>query len=347
MTVDLGKFGSQFVSNNKEFNRYIKLKYIKFFFLLSTFLLLPHTYFAKEYNRSFIIWGTNFDLQIKSNLDKKSLNLISEESVNILNRLNIIFNNYQKLSEITIFNESKINSEISISPEFVELLIESKKYHEISDGYFDITIGNLTSKFDYKNVDKSIQIKKNQFDCSGWENILLVKNNSALIKKKNCINIDFGGIAEGYALKKIIKFINQSGIDDAIINFGGNISTLSKNQDWEVYINYPSKEPKPFKKIKLNNLSISTSSLYGKSIKINGDKMSHIFNPKNKLFLKYKNLSVSVISDDPIYADAMSTALISMDYSDMEAFIEKNNIKVIVLGEKDGKGEVLYISDGI
>ena len=31
----------------------------------------------------------------------------------------------------------------------------------------------------------------------------------------------------------------------------------------------------------------------------------------------------------------------------MEAFIEKNNIKVIVLGEKDGKGEVLYISDGI
>ena len=64
-------------------------------------------------------------------------------------------------------------------------------------------------------------------------------------------------------------------------------------------------------------------------------------------FLKYKNLSVSVISDDPIYADAMSTALISMDYSDMEAFIEKNNIKVIVLGEKDGKGEVLYISDGI
>ena len=228
MTVDLGKFGSRFVSNNKEFNRYIKLKYIKFFFLLSTFLLLPHTYFAKEYNRSFIIWGTNFDLQIKSNLDKKSLNLISEESVNILNRLNIIFNNYQKLSEITIFNESKINSEISISPEFVELLIESKKYHEISDGYFDITIGNLTSKFDYKNVDKSIQIKKNQFDCSGWENILLVKNNSALIKKKNCINIDFGGIAEGYALKKIIKFINQSGIDDAIINFGGNISTLSK-----------------------------------------------------------------------------------------------------------------------
>ena len=122
--------------------------------------------------------------KIKSNLDKKSLNLISEESVNILNRLNIIFNNYQKLSEITIFNESKNKFRNINFPEFVELLIESKNIMKYRMVIFDITIGNLTSKFDYKNVDKSIQIKKINSIVAVGKNILLVKIILLQLRKK-------------------------------------------------------------------------------------------------------------------------------------------------------------------
>ncbi len=162
------------------------------------------------------------------------------------------------------------------------------------------------------------------------------------------MEIDFGGIAEGYALKKIIDMMQKEGVDDALINFGGNITSISKNHKWKTYINEPLKEIKPFREINLNNQSISTSSLYGKFINYKSVKLSHIINPKTKKLKEYQNLSVSIISNNPVYSDALSTAIISMSVDEMLEFISKNKIKAVIL-KKTGnkKTEIIYKTKGL
>ena len=161
------------------------------------------------------------------------------------------------------------------------------------------------------------------------------------------MEIDFGGIAEGYALKKIIDMMQKEGVDDALINFGGNITSISKNHKWKTYINEPLKEIKPFREINLNNQSISTSSLYGKFINYKSVKLSHIINPKTKKLKEYQNLSVSIISNNPIYSDALSTAIISMSVDEMLEFISKNKIKAVILKKRIDKELRYFIIQNI
>ena len=64
--------------------------------------------------------------------------------------------------------------------------------------------------------------------------------------------------------------------------------------------------------------------------------------------LKYQNLSVSIISNNPVYSDALSTAIISMSVDEMLGFISKNKIKAIVLKKMgDKKTEIIYKTKGL
>ena len=285
---------------------------------------------------------------IKSDLEINKLDEITNNAIAILNHLNNIFNNYDSNSELSKFNLSKKNIKTEISPEFNELLKISKEYNSFSKGFFDVTFGKITSQLNYNNANVAEQepIENNQ--CGGWSNLTFDYDNFFISKKIDCLEIDFGGIAEGYALKKIIDMMQKEGVDDALINFGGNITSISKNHKWKTYINEPLKEIKPFREINLNNQSISTSSLYGKFINYKSVKLSHIINPKTKKLKEYQNLSVSIISNNPVYSDALSTALISMSVDEMLEFISKNKIKAVILkkiGNK--KTEIIYKTKGL
>ena len=81
-----------------------------------------------------------------------------------------------------------------------------------------------------------------------------------------------------------------------------------------------------------NNLSISTSSQYSKLLKYNNKTYSHITDPFEFGLKKKENISISIISDNPIYADAMSTALQAMPIELALEYLEKNsNIRALIL----------------
>ena len=93
-----------------------------------------------------------------------------------------------------------------------------------------------------------------------------------------------------------------------------DLNVVNKNILLRVDLNVPKK----------NNLIIDTSKIFliKKTIKklVKNKNKSHIFDPINKEFKDSKNLSISVISDNPIHSDAISTSLISMP---IETAIEK------------------------
>ena len=315
-----------------------------YFLTFLTFFLIHTNVYSYEYERSFISWGTNFDIRINSDIPENDLDDITQNILEILEDLNKKFNSYDKSSEISKLNLTKKKEE-KISKELFDIINISKNYHNKTMGYFDITIGAITEQFSFeKNNEKTELSKNNKFikNCTGWDKIELKFENSSVIKKSDCLKFDLGGLAEGYAIKKIIEFLEVYRIEDAIINFGGNISTLSKKNKWLIKILEPKVEYKIYDEIELNNLSISVSSKYSKTIVDNGISYSHIFNPVKKKLLIKKNISVSVISDDPVYCDVMSTTLITMSKEKMLKTIKLNDIKAIVLESAENGASVIY-----
>ena len=69
-----------------------------------------------------------------------------------------------------------------------------------------------------------------------------------------------------------------------------------------------------------------------KKINIGKKNTSHIYNFKEKVFVGYKDTTLSVVSKDPIFCDAFSTSLIAMPMVERNAFIKNKKIEIFISG---------------
>ena len=301
----------------REFNtQFLKISLIIILFLF------PSVCFSIEVKRSFIAWGTNLDFIVQSNESTEEIDNIINTVQKIPLSMNEILNRNDNNSELFLLNSLEPGIKMKISENLFFLIKQSIYFHEISNGYFDITTASLMPDAD-----------KGNRKCMGIDNLIIENLDQSIIKKKKCTLIDLDGIAEGYVIKLMLEEFERLGVTDVLINFGGNISTLSKNNEWDISIKNPDFSytiNSVFKEF--NNLSISTSSQYSKLLKYNNQAYSHITDPFEFVLKKKENISISIISDDPIYADAMSTALQAMPIELALEFLEKNsNIRALIL----------------
>ena len=301
----------------REFNtQFLKISLIIILFLF------PSVCFSIEVKRSFIAWGTNLDFIVQSNESTEEIDNIINTVQKIPLSMNEILNRNDNNSELFLLNSLEPGIKMKISENLFFLIKQSIYFHEITNGYFDITTASLMPDAD-----------KGNRKCMGIDNLIIENLNQSIIKKKKCTLIDLDGIAEGYVIKLMLEEFERLGVTDVLINFGGNISTLSKNNEWDISIKNPDFSytiNSVFKEF--NNLSISTSSQYSKLLKYNNQAYSHITDPFEFGLKKKENISISIISDNPIYADAMSTALQAMPIELALEYLEKNsNIRALIL----------------
>tara|TARA_Y100000994_G_scaffold117110_1_gene96089 strand:+ start:173 stop:1129 length:957 start_codon:yes stop_codon:yes gene_type:complete len=301
----------------REFNtQFLKISLIIILFLF------PSVCFSIEVKRSFIAWGTNLDFIVQSNESTEEIDNIINSVQKIPLSMNEILNRNDNNSELFLLNSLEPGIKMKISENLFFLIKQSIYFHEITNGYFDITTASLMPDAD-----------KGNRKCMGIDNLIIENLNQSIIKKKKCTLIDLDGIAEGYVIKLMLEEFERLGVTDVLINFGGNISTLSKNNEWDISIKNPDFSytiNSVFKEF--NNLSISTSSQYSKLLKYNNKTYSHITDPFEFGLKKKENISISIISDNPIYADAMSTALQAMPIELALEYLEKNsNIRALIL----------------
>ena len=301
----------------REFNtQFLKISLIIILFLF------PSVCFSIEVKRSFIAWGTNLDFIVQSNESTEEIDNIINTVQKIPLSMNEILNRNDNNSELFLLNSLEPGIKMKISENLFFLIKQSIYFHEITNGYFDITTASLMPDAD-----------KGNRKCMGIDNLIIENLNQSIIKKKKCTLIDLDGIAEGYVIKLMLEEFERLGVTDVLINFGGNISTLSKNNEWDISVKNPDFSytiNSVFKEF--NNLSISTSSQYSKLLKYNNKTYSHITDPFEFGLKKKENISISIISDNPIYADAMSTALQAMPIELALEYLEKNsNIRALIL----------------
>lgn len=301
--------------------REFKTQFLKISLIIILFLF-PSVCFSIEVKRSFIAWGTNLDFIVQSNESTEEIDNIINTVQKIPLSMNEILNRNDNNSELFLLNSLEPGIKMKISENLFFLIKQSIYFHEITNGYFDITIASLMPDAD-----------KGNRKCMGIDNLIIENLNQSIIKKKKCTLIDLDGIAEGYVIKLMLEEFERLGVTDVLINFGGNISTLSKNNEWDISIKNPDFSytiNSVFKEF--NNLSISTSSQYSKLLKYNNKTYSHITDPFEFGLKKKENISISIISDNPIYADAMSTALQAMPIELALEYLEKNsNIRALIL----------------
>ncbi|CAG5084979.1 FAD:protein FMN transferase [Parvicella tangerina] len=144
--------------------------------------------------------------------------------------------------------------------------------------------------------------------------------------------IDFNALAQGHSVDVVGDYLEHQGIENYMVEIGGELSCKGKNpnqQSWKIGIEKPTddptSDPNDFQMIAtLTNKSLATSGNYRKFYEIDGQRYAHTIDPVSGYPARQNLLSVTVITDECVYADAFATAFMVMGMEKSITFIEQH-----------------------
>ena len=242
----------------------------------------------------------------------------------LLSKIDLSLSSYKPESLISRVNRNK---EKKLDNYLNQVLVRSLELCDQTNGFFDVTIAPVVNSygFGYDIINYDDQINYDRI--IGCDKIII--KDDTIFKKNSNIKIDINGIAQGYSVDIISNFLRSKDINDFIVNIGGEIfcSGNKKGKDWVVAIEKPFMNiQKPMYILNLSNKALATSGSYRKIKKIDNKTISHTMSPKTFLPVENELISVSIMADNCMDADAYATACMSMGLIKSKKFIENHKI---------------------
>jgi thiamine biosynthesis lipoprotein len=136
--------------------------------------------------------------------------------------------------------------------------------------------------------------------------------NNVLRSDNPVVKLGFGGFAKGTAVDTAIEALKQQGIENAIINIGGDLRAIGRHGErpWRIGIRHPRQEGQILASVTVNdNESVFTSGDYERYFSYEGQRYPHILDPRTGHPAR-DNISVTVVHTQAALADAAATALV-------------------------------------
>ena len=292
---------------------------------------------VKQQRNSGAIFGTTYSI-------------IYDSTRNYQSEFDLIFRDINQSMSTYIPNSiiSKVNSNetTKIDSQFKTVFQTSKLIHKTTNGRFDPTIGAVVNAWDFGpegKVEQLDSLKINSLMQSvGLDKVSIDGLN---INKPEATKIDFNAIAKGYGVDRIANFLKRNGVDNFLVEIGGEIICGGINSikaaPWKIGVQNPNLESEvPYTDtVVLNNEAMATSGTYRKyKIDENGRKYTHIIDTKSGYPSRTNILSVSVIAKSCIIADAYATALQTMKVEDFSGFLSVHpELRVYIIFENENK----------
>ncbi len=253
---------------------------------------------------------------------------------------------YKDNSDVSRLNKATAGKWISIDAETLVVVSAAQKISEISMGSFDVTIGKLVNLWGFGptinlNAIPAATEISTLLEHAGYNKLELQLDPPALLKQCKSLYLDLSAIAKGYAVDAVAKLLRENGIDNFLVEIGGEIVTQGEKgvgDPWVIGIETPKAGQRVVhKRLNLRNVAMATSGDYRNYFEENGVRYSHTIDPANGYPIKHKLASVTVIDESCMRADAVATAIMVMGVKKGLKFAETQNLAIFML-IKDGAG---------
>lgn len=244
---------------------------------------------------------------------------------------------------------SKINKggagKYTIDGMFREVFLLSQKVQQESNGAFDVSLAPVIYAWGigFSNPRK---LEKAEVDSlllyTGMDKFKL--ENEGLLKKIDEAKLDFNAIAQGYSVDLLAELLKSKGIENYMVELGGEVKTLGKNkmyEHWRIGIDKArdqNEERELQAIISLEDNALATSGNYRKYYELDGQRYSHSIDPKSGFPVNHHLLSASVITDNCAEADAYATALMVMGLERAKEFLSsQTQLKAFLIYFENGE----------
>lgn len=207
------------------------------------------------------------------------------------------------------------NEEVVLDRIFIDNFNIAQEAARLSDGYFDPTISPLVAAwgFSTKNGDSiTPQLIDSLRDLVDYRKVRIL--DGKVVKENPGIKLDFNAVAQGYTSDLIAAFLESKGITDYLVDTGGEIMARGgkpNGQPWIVGIEKPAaywdSERVVQTRVALRDKGLVTSGSTRKYVERDGRRYSHCIDPTTGYPVEHNVLSVTVLADNSVWADALAS----------------------------------------
>lgn len=238
---------------------------------------------------------------------------LAAQALDLCAKYEALFSRTMEGSDIWRINHAD-GAPVQIAPSTAELLTLAISCGEFSGGLFDITVGRLCALWDFGGVPMVPEQKSlaGAQATVGYQQLRVDGNTAQLVNPQAWL--DLGGIAKGYIADKLAVFLREAGVKAAVIDLGGNIVTVGQKpggKPWNIGVEQPfSGHSALIGSLSLGEAAIVTSGIYERQFEQNGQLYHHILDPATGWPATSDVVSVTVVSENAAWGDALSTIII-------------------------------------
>lgn len=246
---------------------------------------------------------------------------------------------YRTDSEVYQINHAGKNVKTKVLPDCFSVIEQALFLSEKTNGAFDITIKPVMDLWGFGGEQPQVPAQAELEEALlrvNYKDVLLDKETQTVTLQKDGMAIDLGGIAKGYCADRAAKVLEEAGIKNAYLDFGGNVVTMGQkplglmerltsfasSRPFSVGIQDPGGPRGQVIRVHTADkdfCSVVTSGGYERYFEENGNRYHHILDPKTGTQPQNDILSVTVIGDSSLTCDALSTALFILGPDGYEA----------------------------
>ena len=296
-----------------------------------------------------MVFGTVYSITYENTENLKA------EIEAVMDSVNNSLSPFNEKSVITMVNKSKKIA--PVDDMFCEVFEMAEAVSKDTEGAFDITVAPLVNLwgFGFKSGEMPTDAKVDSLlKIVGFGKVTLV--GKQVMKTDERVMLDCSAIAKGYAVDAVARMLRRKGIENFLVEIGGEIVASGHNKEdkeWRIGVTKPTDDSLNVENelqtvLKLTDIAMATSGNYRNFYYRDGKKFAHTIDPKTGRPIQHSLLSATVIASECAIADAYATSFMVMGMEKAKEVLKRHPdmMAYFIYSDAEGNNAVWY-SEGM
>ncbi|SDK89302.1 FAD:protein FMN transferase [Aliiruegeria lutimaris] len=295
--------------------------------------------------------GTTYNVvavDVPSEVTETEIAVAIEET---LKAVNASMSNWDKQSEVSLFNVSDSTEPVEISAEFAHVMAAANEVHALSDGRFDVTLFPLIELWGFGAKKPGEPIPSDEEITAALEHVgqadLLRLDGTTLTKIDPAVSVNLSAIAKGYGNDAVAETLREFGIENYLVEIGGDLVSAGRNdkdEAWKIGIETPDAKTQTVEMVlPVSDLGMATSGDYRNFFEQDGVRYSHLIDPTTGRPVTHRATLVTVLAENGMMADALATAMMVLGEEAGMAVAEANDLAVFFISRAPQGADQDYV----
>jgi thiamine biosynthesis lipoprotein len=290
--------------------------------------------------------GTRFSVKLGLALEPRTEASLEAGLRAELDEIIGLMSTYEPDSELSRFNRHRSTEPFAVSEATARVVQDSLDISRASEGAFDVTVGPLVDAWGFGPNGRPERIPTDEELAElrarvGFAQLEVRWEPPALVKRHPELQVDLSAIAKGYAVDRLAEIIEDAGVEDYMVEIGGEVRARGRNpggEPWRLGVEEPVREQRQVRAVvALEDAGLATSGNYRNSYVRDGVRYAHTLDPVSGRPVQHRLAGVSVLHPRCALADAWATALMVAGPDRALALAEARGLDAYLIVD-DGEG---------